>query len=149
MVDLMRPQKRYFSREAFLRLSTRFVLGLAGILGLAGLTRYFSHKPGTSQQTEFDLGPVDEFPGSGKLIRLDIPAVIYRSRGDFMAYSLVCTHLGCILEEDNGSFSCPCHGSSFSAEGVVTGGPAVENLAELKVEQTPDGNLLLHIEGTG
>ena len=34
-----------FPRRNFLRLSAKLALGLAGILGLGGLVRYFSHQP--------------------------------------------------------------------------------------------------------
>ncbi len=146
---MMDIHNRKFSRQTFLRLLTRVSLGLAGGLGLAGLIRYFSHSPGSSQTRTYDLGPAGEFPPDGKLIRLDIPAVIYWTGEGYRAYSLVCTHLGCVLEENGTGFSCPCHGSSFSAEGKVTGGPASADLPRMKVELTPEGNLLLHQEGEG
>ena len=34
-----------FPRRKFLQLSAKLALGLAGILGLGGLVRYFSHEP--------------------------------------------------------------------------------------------------------
>ena len=137
-------EKDPLSRRKFLRLSTRAAFGLAGLLGLAGLVRYFSHSPGSGKQTEFDLGLTSDFPESGKLLRLDIPAAIYRTPDGFRAFSLVCTHLGCMVEESEVGFSCPCHGSEFSNEGRVIQGPAEDDLPELDLEISPEGWLLLH-----
>lgn len=141
--------KTAISRENFLRLSTRLVLGLAGALGLVGLARYLSHTPPSSRQTTYDLGPAGDFPASGKLLRLDIPAVVYRSGSSYQAFSLVCTHLGCFLEESGDGFACPCHGSRFTSRGEVSTGPATSSLEELDIERTADGSLLLHTEGIG
>lgn len=132
------------SRRKFLKLCTQIILSLAGLLGLGGLVRYFSHKPDPGPPSSYDLGAVDDFPSSGKLVRLDIPAVIYRSDEGFRAFSLICTHLGCTLEESEVGFSCPCHGSEFDTVGNVRKGPASDDLDILEVEIREDGELLLH-----
>ena len=141
--------RQTFSRAGFLRLSSRLLLGLAGALGLGGLVRFFSHQPGSSQQRIFDLGPAADFPASGRLLRPEIPAVIYRTAAGFQAYSLICTHLGCTLEEKGVGFFCPCHGSEFTREGRVIQGPAAQRLRELEVELTEEGHLVLQEEGWG
>ncbi len=44
----------------------------------------------------------------------------------------ICTHLGCIPQFTEGSFTgylCPCHGSEYDTAGRVVRGPAPENLA--------------------
>ena len=138
-----------FSRRNFLQLSAKLALGLAGILGLGGLVRYFSHEPGEQTPSSYDLGLAADLPTSGKLIRLDIPAIIYKTKNGFQAYSLVCTHLGCTVEEDGESFSCPCHGSQFDQDGSVLKGPATKPLSELKVELSEDGKLILATGGFG
>lgn len=133
------------SREKFLRLCARIALGLAGMLGLGGLVRYFSHQSDPGPPNSYTLGLVKDFPQDGTLVRPDIPAVIYQSEGNFRAYSLICTHLGCTLEESDGGFSCPCHGSYFSPDGEVLKGPAADDLPTLEVEITEDGELIVHI----
>ena len=95
------------------------------------------------------LGLAVEFPANGKLIRLDIPAIIYKTKDGFQAYSLVCTHLGCTVEEDGENFSCPCHGSQFNQDGSVLKGPATKPLSGLKVEISEDGKLILRNGGLG
>lgn len=133
------------TREKFLQLCTRLALGLAGILGLGGLIRYFSHQSESGPPCSYELGLIKDFPPSGIMVRPDIPAVIYQTEGDFRAFSLICTHLGCTLEVSEEGFSCPCHGSDFSPEGQVLKGPAVEDLPALEVEITKDGALVVHI----
>jgi Rieske Fe-S protein len=55
--------------------------------------------------------------------------------GEYKAFSSVCTHAGCAVNEvADGQISCPCHGSKFSAEdGSVTTGPATQPLAAKQV----------------
>ena len=146
----MTSEKRsVLSRAKFLRLGSRIALGLAGILGLGGLVRFFSHTPETGSPTSFHIGPAAEFPPIGKLTRPDIPAVILKTAQGFQAFSLICTHLGCTLEENSGGYSCPCHGSLFSEDGAVIKGPAEEDLQTLEVEITPEGELWVHKQGGG
>jgi Rieske Fe-S protein len=114
---------------------------------LGGLIRFFNHEPDSGPPTSFDLGPLADFPADLKTIYQDIPAVIYRRGGVFLAYSLRCTHLGCTLEEQGDGFSCPCHGSEFSSDGAVLKGPALDDLPALQVEINERGNLILHTEG--
>ena len=135
------------SRRKFFRICTRIALGLAGVLGLGGLIRYFSHKPAADRPRVYDLGPVEDFPASGNLIRPDIPAVIYQTDLGFEAYSLICTHLGCTLEESGEGFSCPCHGSQFNPVGKVIKGPAREDLETLDIEVTESGDLIIYTDG--
>lgn len=135
---------RKISREKFLQLCTRIALSLAGLLGLGGLVRYFSHKPEAGPPSSFNLGPAKDFAASSIAVRPDIPAVIYHTEEGFQAYSLICTHLGCTLEEDGEGFTCPCHGSEFSRDGKVLKGPAGKDLDSLAVEITENGDLVIH-----
>jgi cytochrome b6-f complex iron-sulfur subunit len=138
-----------FPRRTFLKLSAKISLGLAGILGLGGLVRYFSHEPAGQTPSSYDLGLAADFPASGELIRLDIPAIVYKTKDGFQAYSLVCTHLGCTVEEDGENFSCPCHGSQFDHDGSVLKGPATKRLPTFKVSLSEDGQLILATGGLG
>ena len=136
-------EKIAFSRKRFLQLSAKIALGIAGILGAGGLVRYFSHLPAADTPSQYDLGLAADFPDSGMLIRLDVPAAIYSKPDGFQAYSLVCTHLGCTLEVAGDDFSCPCHGSQFDLDGRVIRGPAVDRLPALLVRVAEDGRLIL------
>ena len=138
-----------FSRGKFLRLCTRLALSLAGLLGLGGLIRYFSYRPDPGSPTTFSLGFAADFPTSGVLIRPDIPAVIYHSDAGFRAYSLVCTHLGCVPQwrSSENRFLCPCHGSSFHGPGESCGinyeGPAPRPLERLRIFVDDEGQVVV------
>ncbi len=72
------------------------------------------------------------------------PAVVLQtSPGEFVAFSAVCTHLGCIVQwlPDKGEFLCPCHGGRFSTDGQVLGGPPPKPLDSLPA--TVEGDQIL------
>ena len=135
------------SRRDFIKLSTNVLFGLSGLLGLGGLVRYFSYLPDPGPPTEFDLGDVASYPAGSRTLRLDIPAVIHNREGEIVAYSLICTHLGCTIEHDGDEFACPCHGSRFDKNGVVLKGPAQRSLQKLRVDVLEDNTLRLYSAG--
>jgi len=137
----------YLSRRDFIKFSTHALFGLAGLLGLGGLIRYFSYLPDPGPPTEFDLGDVASYPVGSRSLRLDIPAVIHNREGEIVAYSLICTHLGCTIENDGDEFACPCHGSRFDKNGVVLKGPAQRPLQKLRVNVLEDNTLRLYTDG--
>jgi cytochrome b6-f complex iron-sulfur subunit len=134
------------SRRDFLKLITNAFFSLGGMLGLGGLFRYFSFQPDPGPPTEFDLGPKFEYPRGHQVIRLDIPAAIQHTDEGIIAISLVCTHLGCTVEEneDSEGFTCPCHGSQYSKSGNVIVGPATKKLPRYRIEEQEDGTLRLY-----
>jgi arsenite oxidase small subunit len=58
--------------------------------------------------------------------------------GDIVAYSTMCTHMGCpvIYEPTTKVFKCPCHFSMFDAEkaGQMIVGQATENLPRVRLQ---------------
>jgi menaquinol-cytochrome c reductase iron-sulfur subunit len=66
--------------------------------------------------------------------------VVKLSDKEAVAFTPQCTHLGCAYHwnDQKQEFLCPCHTSTFSAEGKVLSGPASRNLEryEVKVEGT-------------
>lgn len=133
------------SRRDFLKTFTKFFFGLAGLLGLGGLIRFFSYQPDPGPPTEFDLGDAYNFPYNTRTVLPEIPAVIYNNNGTFIAYSLTCTHLGCTIEpDDKEGFTCPCHGSRYTKDGLVLKGPATKPLRQLRLETLEDHTLRLY-----
>lgn len=71
-------------------------------------------------------------------------AVLHRAGAmgeeEVLALSLVCTHLGCLVEwsAERRQFLCPCHRATFDAGGNVVEGPPPRPLARLAV--TIDGD---------
>jgi glycine/D-amino acid oxidase-like deaminating enzyme/nitrite reductase/ring-hydroxylating ferredoxin subunit len=57
-------------------------------------------------------------------------AVSRDENGTLQAVSARCTHLGCIINWNDGerTWDCPCHGSRFARDGTVLHGPAVNPL---------------------
>ena len=68
--------------------------------------------------------------------------------GEAEAVSLTCTHQGCtVLQQEDGSYRCPCHGACFSAEGKVTQGPALRDLERLPVAAASGDSLRIAARG--
>jgi menaquinol-cytochrome c reductase iron-sulfur subunit len=61
--------------------------------------------------------------------------VIKHSPSEVTVFSPICPHLGCHYDWDPGTkeFACPCHGSIYSIDGKVLGGPAPRSLDTLPV----------------
>jgi Rieske Fe-S protein len=141
--------KASLSRRNFIKASINVLFSLSGLLGLGGLIRFFSYQPGSQAPVEFDLGDAANYPAGSHTIRQDIPAAIYNRGGEFMAYSLTCTHLGCTVEESDEGFVCPCHGSAYDKDGAPIKGPAQKRLQRLRVEILEDHTLRLYTDGGG
>jgi cytochrome b6-f complex iron-sulfur subunit len=129
------------NRRDFLKISTNSMLALAAALGVGGLIRYLSYQFDSPPRNEFDIGPESDYPIPSHTVLPNIPAVIIRDESGVKAMSLTCTHLGCMVEQRNFGYECPCHGSRYTPEGKVYKGPASSNLPMLQVKKSEDGNL--------
>jgi cytochrome b6-f complex iron-sulfur subunit len=131
------------SRRDFLKLARAGFLWLSGALTFGGLLRFLDYEPNPAPKTEFDLGLASNYPLNSRTLLSDPPAVLLNTESGFSALSLVCTHLGCTVEQNSDGFTCPCHASRFDADGNVTHRPADKPLRSLRVEVTAEGNLKL------
>jgi nitrite reductase/ring-hydroxylating ferredoxin subunit len=71
-------------------------------------------------------------PDSGAIVRSGLHKLaVYRDPdGRLHERSAVCTHLGCVVNWNDGekTWDCPCHGSRFDRFGKVLAGPTVSDL---------------------
>jgi cytochrome b6-f complex iron-sulfur subunit len=69
-----------------------------------------------------------------------IPVVVIRTPESIKAFSLICTHLGCTVEWQEGrkEFYCPCHDGRFDQFGEVTAGPPPVPLEQFPVTVEAD-----------
>ena len=131
------------SRRDFLKLLTNSLLTLAGLLGLGELIRYLSYQFDPTPPSEFDIGPAVNYPLNSHTVLAHIPAILIHDQKGLRAIGLTCTHLGCMVEQRNFGFECPCHSSRYDINGKVLRGPANRDLQKLHVAKSEDGNLHL------
>jgi len=79
--------------------------------------------------------PLADLPAGGALVFRQERVAVMREGNDIVAFSLVCTHLGCTVSVTPEGMVCPCHGSRFDRSGTVLAGPAERPLPRLIVEQ--------------
>jgi cytochrome b6-f complex iron-sulfur subunit len=97
------------------------------------------------------IGTTTDFPaGQGKVVPVNNKPVIVvnTAQGGLKAFSAICTHLGCIVEWDQGRqfVLCPCHDGRFNpVNGAIISGPQPAPLPQLAV--TVEGDAIYVSEG--
>lgn len=85
------------------------------------------------KKSDINLGEARDFVLNNKPV-----IIINRYEKGYVAFSKVCTHLGCLIEYDRGQrrLVCPCHAGTFDLEGNVLSGPPPKPLSvvPLRVE---------------
>lgn len=122
-------------RRKFLTL----ILGLLGSGAAVSLAypivRLLAQPQGAGGQKPVLLSKDEIRVGESKgIIFNDIPAiVINHPQKGLLAYSRVCTHLGCLVDynKEIDKFLCPCHAGIFSLDGNVVSGPPPKPLSKL------------------
>lgn len=135
--------KEGVSRRDFLGLVAFGTAILASIGALAASLRFVKADVYSEESKKFKIGKVENFPVN-TIKKIDDKNVFIFSNDDGIhAISAICTHLGCIISLAEFGFQCPCHGSRFSSEGNVIGGPAPRPLEWFEINQEVDGALFV------
>jgi Rieske Fe-S protein len=124
------------NRRQFLLLTAGLTAGCA----TAGI-------PDTTTIKTVTAGPVGKFAADGVYSDFRNQGFFIIRHGDkLFALSAICTHRKCKLNLQNDhSFLCPCHGSTFDAAGHVTEGPARRDLPILPSHTNEQGQLVVSI----
>jgi len=103
--------------------------------------------PATGKERVVNAGPVGNYAVDGVYSAFRNQGFFIVRRGEkLFALSAICTHRKCKLDaEPDHSFHCPCHGSSFDANGHVTGGPARRDLPVLSTSIDENGWMLVTV----
>jgi cytochrome b6-f complex iron-sulfur subunit len=88
-------------------------------------------------------GTLEDIPaGTGKVVAVGSkPVIVANTDAGVLAYSAVCTHLGCIVGFDSTirQIVCPCHDGHFNpANGAVISGPPPRPLPPVAVSIEKD-----------
>ncbi len=91
------------------------------------------------------LATTSQIPvGSGMIFPGKQVVVTQPTANEFKAFSAVCTHMGCIVNQiSDGTIDCPCHGSQYSIKtGDVVAGPAPKPLPAKQIKVSGDSIFL-------
>lgn len=131
------------ARRDFLGWAGLWAAGLAIVGSIVGMARLAKPRVLPVISRRFRIGKRSEFtPGVVEIVTEQNVRISATEEG-VKAMSMVCTHLGCIVDETPNGFACPCHGSKFDENGNVIAGPAPQALAWFAVTEAADGSLVV------
>jgi cytochrome b6-f complex iron-sulfur subunit len=132
------------SRRDFLTLLGRGALWATTGVTVVALLRYLSFAEPTPPQV-FVLDELSAYPLGSTTSVADGRAFIVHDEGGLYAINATCTHLGCLVKQSSAGFACPCHGSQFTANGMVTNGPATQSLNYSALSIDSSGKVVLDL----
>ena len=136
------------SRRSFLTAVSVMAGAGAAAVAVYAAYRFLTPKEPVEPPEVIILEPALSYP-EGRTFVASVKAFIERQGNRLRCLSAVCTHLNCTVEwrEPEQQYQCPCHKSSFSAEGQHVAGPAPRALPFLKLGVNRAGQLVLDRHG--
>ncbi len=108
------------------------------VVAIASVEAFFLIKNGISKKSQLDneeklvsVGDPQTYLNNNTYPFLTHHFYLRRFKdGGFIAFSVKCTHLGCVvnINSKTGGFNCPCHASQFDEHGDVISSPATRPL---------------------
>jgi len=129
-------------RRGFLKLFASF-LGLSAVGSFAyPLFRFLLPVESLARAKAITFAKAEVPVNTSKDLMIGPTPVIIINTPDkgFLAFSKVCTHLGCLVKFDKERqlFICPCHAGLFDLEGKVLSGPPPKPLQKFSVRVEGD-----------
>lgn len=133
-------------RRGFLKLLTS-ILGLGALGAFAYPLFRFLLPVESALKIKSIILPKSEVPidTTKDLMIGPTPVIVINTRDKgFIAFSKVCTHLGCLVkyDKDRQLFICPCHAGIFDLEGNVVSGPPPKPLQKFAVRVEGDNIMI-------
>jgi cytochrome b6-f complex iron-sulfur subunit len=140
-------RKHLNRREFFSALTVGWAAFAAASAGLLSLAFRFSY-PNVNFEPEMDFVaglPEDYEEGVDERWKNGFGVRMVKQEGKLVAFSNICTHLGCIpnWQPTDLKFKCPCHGSGFYMNGINFEGPAPRPLERYKISLNTEGKIVV------
>ena len=135
------------SRREFFRHLSWSVLSFAGLAAVPFVLSSIIPRK-VIENRRVRIGKPGDFPINRMTYLPESRIFILRDHKGVAAMSAICTHLGCVVDQDTSGFICPCHGSSYNSDGQVLTGPAPKNLSWYQVASLPNKVLVVNMNRT-
>ncbi len=124
-------------REFFKYITVGWTFFTMAVVGGGSLVlRYFYPNLNFEPEMDFIAGsPADYSNGVDERYKAMFGVWMVKQDGKLVAFSNICTHLGCIpnWQQAELKFKCPCHGSGYYMNGINFEGPAPRPLERYKI----------------
>ncbi|MFH1297981.1 MAG: ubiquinol-cytochrome c reductase iron-sulfur subunit [Bacteroidota bacterium] len=137
-------EPKTYSRRQFFRHLSWSVLGFAGLASIPFIVSSVIPRK-VIENKRIRIGHPSGFPINHMTYLSGPRLFILRDHRGIAAMSAICTHLGCVVEQDASGFLCPCHGSFYNPEGLIEKGPAPRNLSWFQVLALPNRSLQVNL----